>query len=617
MVIIWTLQKKNKGVKTIMHLNLVKTRSHKFPKNIQSFILLMISLAFVTTPAAAQPFLDPPIPESPEATSKIYLPMTMLIGDLYVSNIEITQAVQNISDPVSLVANRTTLVRVYARTSKPTSVSNLQATLTAYRGSSQIGKLTLSGGSAYPASSSLDSLRASSSKSFNFQLPSSWITAGSIKLVADLDTLNVVRETNEVNTLSQNASFISVPVLNIMAVPVTYYHRDTWLFPAPSTSWIQEALYRMYPVHAVNVSVHSAYDFWGNLNDFNSWEGLLDEISDLKDLENQPESTVYYGVIPLLNSYGDSWFDGAGVVGYGWVGWRAAIGVTKETIPLGDFYWLVPGDDYAAHEIGHNLGRLHAPCGSVKTYDPYYLYPGGVIGQYGFKVSQLPSQIIVDKTWTDIMGYCDNQWISDYTYEGLYLAQLAAGSQAANPMTDSIYVRVGFEQDGAAIIKPIYGFNASPSNLPKDSEYTIQFLDSTGNVLAEYPVSLLQAEEQGYTTQSIRARLPLPASSFSAMRLVKSGQVLAERGISSNAMSSQEAPDLTPSDGMLTLSWPASGQPALLRYTADGGISWVILGVDIQDSELKIPLTDLPTGSLRFQIILADGGGSWSLDYTP
>lgn len=34
----------------------------------------------------------------------------------------------------------------------------------------------------------------------------------------------------------------------------------------------------------------------------------------------------------------------------------------------------------AAHELGHNMGLWHAPCGLAQGSDPSFPYPGGFIG---------------------------------------------------------------------------------------------------------------------------------------------------------------------------------------------------------------------------------------------
>jgi hypothetical protein len=68
----------------------------------------------------------------------------------------------------------------------------------------------------------------------------------------------------------------------------------------------------------------------------------------------------------------------------------------------------------AAHELGHNFGRNHAPCGGAGGADPGYPYANGRIGTWGWSGSQLlsPTQ------WVDLMS-CNPGWVSDYTSEGV------------------------------------------------------------------------------------------------------------------------------------------------------------------------------------------------------
>jgi hypothetical protein len=66
--------------------------------------------------------------------------------------------------------------------------------------------------------------------------------------------------------------------------------------------------------------------------------------------------------------------------------------------------------------MGHNFLRFHAPCGNPGGPDPSFPYAGGVIGVHGWD----PSEGFKTATGlTDVMGYCGNQWISDYTYTGI------------------------------------------------------------------------------------------------------------------------------------------------------------------------------------------------------
>ena len=78
--------------------------------------LLLGGLSIAVLPASAGQSGPPPAPLDPNIANPIYLPfITNKIIDLYISDIEVTQAVQNISVPVNLVAGRQTEARVYAR----------------------------------------------------------------------------------------------------------------------------------------------------------------------------------------------------------------------------------------------------------------------------------------------------------------------------------------------------------------------------------------------------------------------------------------------------------------------------------------------------------------------
>ena len=114
----------------------------------------------------------------------------------------------------------------------------------------------------------------------------------------------------------------------------------------------------------------------------------------------RPESSsrYYYGVVnPSYSS---------GVAGVGYIGAAAAIGWDK----------LPSGSSVAAHEWGHNWGRQHAPCGGAGNPDASYPYTGGEIGVIGY---DLVNDELKPADSHDLMGYCNNEWISDYTYTGV------------------------------------------------------------------------------------------------------------------------------------------------------------------------------------------------------
>jgi len=576
--------------------------------------LILGSLSVAALPVADSPQITPAAPLPPTGYPIFFPFIAKDPLDLSVSNIEVTQAVQNLSNPVKLVANRVTAVRVYARANGVSQVGNVTASLVGYRNGTRLGMLTAAAGSAYPWSDSLDSLRASASKSFNFTLPSSWTAAGNLTLAANIDINNSISEVSEVNTTTLQYSFNTVPTLNVIAVPIRYYDTNfRMLFPEPNINYLQEALYRMYPVPAVNITAHKYLFFMGDLSNSGYWELLLDQITSLKDSEGQPDSTVYFGVIPLLDAKGDSWFTG-GNVGLGYVGYRASIATTLATINVEGENYLLDGDDYAAHEIGHNLNMMHTPCGNPADPDPNYPYSNAAIGQYGYYVS---TGTVMAKTRPDIMSYCEPEWVSDYTYNAWYSNQRATALAVTEPVQDSLYVRAKLGSDGSAVLQPVYGFSASPNNIAASSDYTIQFLDAAEKVVSEYPVRVLKAEERGISVQTIHARLPKPSQPYHSVRVLHLGQALDNRTINPDALQATAAPSLRVDGKELLLSWATSGRPALVRFTSDGGQTWNTIGIDDSSGELRLPLSELPNLPLQFQVIPADGGPAATVDWAP
>lgn len=104
----------------------------------------------------------------------------------------------------------------------------------------------------------------------------------------------------------------------------------------------------------------------------------------------------------------------------------------------------------AAHEIGHCLGREHAPCDTCSpppadpdgSYPQYGAFPRDSIGEFGYDVFQ--NRVLDPANTFDFMGYSIPEWVSPYTYKGL------SGSQ-------SIFEGAGFALASSARIQGTRG----------------------------------------------------------------------------------------------------------------------------------------------------------------
>ena len=266
----------------------MKNRSytrHQFNPIILSAVLLF---SFFQPVSALQSGGTPPPPSAPEAGDfKLYLPLALTSPNYYIENMEITQGIQNLNSPVQLVSGRSTLVRVYGRTLSNSMVSGFSATLVGYRGSTYLGALGPVTGSIYPSSVSFDTMRADKTKTFNFQLPPTWVsTSGTLSLTVSIGTNTLVPDQyGSELSYSRTYSLISVPPLNLVVVPIEINDWG-WIYGPADTGYVKDALLRMYPLATVNVTVHDTYEFSGFMADSGYWSELLDEISVLKDFRS-------------------------------------------------------------------------------------------------------------------------------------------------------------------------------------------------------------------------------------------------------------------------------------------------------------------------------------------
>jgi hypothetical protein len=70
--------------------------------------------------------------------------------------------------------------------------------------------------------------------------------------------------------------------------------------------------------------------------------------------------------------------------------------------------------DTVAHEMGHNLGRNHAPGCNAAGVDARFPYPNTGVGVDGYSIAEAAFKS--RNKWKDVMGYCYPTWISDYTW---------------------------------------------------------------------------------------------------------------------------------------------------------------------------------------------------------
>jgi hypothetical protein len=153
----------------------------------------------------------------------------------------------------------------------------------------------------------------------------------------------------------------------------------------------------------------------------------------------------------------------SGVAGVGYISAAAAIGWDR----------LPSGGSVAAHEWGHNWAREHAPCGGAGNPDDNYPYTGGEIGVIGY---DLVNDELKPAASHDLMGYCNEEWISDYTYKGV-MAFRSNESPFVSGMREAIQPALlvwGRIENGRAVLEPTFRIVARPSLPRRPGPYRLE-----------------------------------------------------------------------------------------------------------------------------------------------
>lgn len=311
-------------------------------------------------------------------------------------------------------------------------------------------------------------------QSYNALIPGQVIARG-IDLEIRLDLDGVVPTTPESRLRIPAEGRVrldvrTVPRLDLVVVPIVgpsdpngeirEWTRDI----APGSEKLR-LLRAVLPVNDLSVRVHEGFMTTANLAMGAGWGELLTELVLLRIREG--ERGYYYGAVQLG---ADAIWDGLGQIGY-----PASVGQ--------------PDPVTLTHELGHNMGLQHAPCGGAIAPDPAYPSDGGAIGAWGYDFEG--GRVVNASLYKDLMGYCTPVWISDYHYSRamgfrLFREEPTAGtaamdspgrSRGAGERTLLLWGRTG--ADGP-VLDPAFMVDAPVSLPTEDGPYRLEGLGPRG-----------------------------------------------------------------------------------------------------------------------------------------
>lgn len=314
-----------------------------------------------------------------------------------------------------------------------------------------------------------------------------------------------------------------------------------------------------------------------------TWGSILGALNTVQVAEGT--GRYYMGIVPVTYN--------SGIAGIGYVP-----GYTTLT-----WDYLPSGGGTLAHELGHNLGRRHAPCGGPSGVDPNYPFADANIGHWGYRSVQ---GLLVPPTAKDLMSYCSDEWISAYTFNGMLSHRQArepALSQAAAAPAEDVLLVSGRIEDGRVTLEPTYSLSTRPL-LPSGGPHSLLLQDAGGRTLytasfAALPVSHVEGDLAHFTFAIPRRMLGAEPTAF---RVASAGGGTAEwrlpaqptLRVDGEAIATREA------DGRVTVSWSDPAVRGLMvRDAASGTVLSIVRGDRITLPATNAELTVLASDGLR------------------
>ena len=239
----------------------------------------------------------------------------------------------------------------------------------------------------------------------------------------------------------------------------------------------------LLPVADMNVAAREPYVTWSDTLE-QGILALLDELRLLRHIEAGGTDTYYHGLFatPATNHL-DNW---SGVLGIAYIsGWTALSLSHDET---GRYFSELPIS--VAHELGHNLGLRHAPCGTFGELDPRYPYPRASIGVWGFEFGSGAGtgRLLNPDHHYDLMSYCLPPGISDFSFTMAldYRHGISAAAMARRPAAARETLLLwGSIRDGELTLEPVFEWTG-PLKVPESpGPYRLTGTDRAGARLFE------------------------------------------------------------------------------------------------------------------------------------
>ncbi len=561
--------------------------------------------------------------------------------------VEVVQEVQDLGHSVPLIAGKPTIVRMYlSYPPAPVTVrGEIEVARSAggpWRAVSSLGVAQLDPARSGSGPAELASRRADLRYSLNFQLPAEltepgalWVRMGTVLRDSGtaLPTLAGI--------VADQVSFRAAAPFRLRLVRVRYRTGSPPVAHEPSAtdvSHLASWLRRAYPIAELQLSTATVTAIARAPFDAARINAQLLALRAVDVSTGTDARTHYYGMVSDHGFFMRGLASGipqtpqpgtvaSGPTGAGRFGWDSD----------GSY-----GDWYGAHELGHTLGRFHAEFCGAGGGAPYP-FPGGQLSgadekfvglDVGDPALGIPMRIMGGTRSHDVMSYCDNQWLSSFTYAGIHARLLAEDALGAGPpedrrerMTSDMRLIAALNlTDRTGEVVSVLPAEADPAAgpVPVDAAagVSVRFVDAAGEELDELRVEFRRSvcESPADEVTGVVDTVLAPPARAAAVQLLLHGEVVdtqpiggatADVGPRIGLGSTDRGPG---ADGRLELRWPAPAEAPDQRYAVqvseDGGVSWRTVGVGLREPAVTLSTGDYPGDRVEVRLLATTGTAS-------
>ncbi|MFN3567106.1 MAG: zinc-dependent metalloprotease family protein, partial [Burkholderiaceae bacterium] len=507
------------------------------------------------------------------------------------------------ADYQRLVPGKETWVRAYV-VAEAAGTAAPVVRLTGFSGTVALGTIAMNGPATLPqlaaGAAVPDSMRYDEALTFNASLPATWVGAGlRVRVEIDPD-----RRYGDPIVVDAAPNVGSATRIDLVLVPLVSGGNVPQL---PAAAAVADEIVRRLPIARENVGVavrapYTLTTVTDGVDTSSDWSSALGELETLR--RNEARTKHYYGFVRPMVS--------AGTAGIGYVN---RVGSTSPN--LSAIGWDASRTSWRrtfSHELGHNFGREHAPCGGPANPDPYYPYPNGALNGTPLFDSLL-DDIVAPAGMSDIMGYCSGAWFSDYNFREVQRfveaqPQPVPSIQSAERVSEVLVVSGSIGLDGVRFNPVQRQRGAAP--IGEAGEYTLRLVTAAGAAI-EVPFDAVRVDHALPAERHFFVKLPDPGE-LAEVAVLRGADVLPQAGAGAVRAQGQRAPappasarvDWSEDAGALVLAWNAAAHRYLsVTHVAESGERRV-LAVLLAGGNARIDVADLARGG-EFEFGLSDG----------